>query len=347
MSTALSRTLHDAVDPGRPDADLDVAALSDRIRRRRAVRSGTRAAVGVGAAGAVALGSVQVLGSSDGGVGPAGTDRSDAALCGTDVADLPLDTSGSWVVLGPDDDMSAAVASVSGTGPAWDGGDLGTADRSSVGFAMLRAVGPDTPRPGERMVLVQGGEVVAWGRDDRDVDLRWNELDTTPSAAAPGRWEYGTAWVAPRACDGDASVPVGSYDAYIAQPGGATFVGPSPVDLVAAPPAAAVLPEGFPLDDVPLPDGVLMSASDNPEGGWRVGVRVVGDAVGDAYDPLVAAQTEFLEPSDPYRAPGGVDPDRFPDGAFLVRDRWLVAITTAPTDDGAVLLTYDVVPADR
>ena len=65
MST-LSRTLHDAVDPGDAGAAFDVTTLSGRVRRRRAVRAGVRGAVGVGAAGAVAVGGVHVAGTGEG-----------------------------------------------------------------------------------------------------------------------------------------------------------------------------------------------------------------------------------------------------------------------------------------
>jgi hypothetical protein len=67
MSIDLSRALHSAVDAAHDDdrpLDLELATLARRIRRRRHVRAGVRAGVGVAAVGAVALTAPQLAGGS-------------------------------------------------------------------------------------------------------------------------------------------------------------------------------------------------------------------------------------------------------------------------------------------
>lgn len=336
MSRLLSRTLHDAVDPGRPDAELAVDALAGRIRRRRAARAGGRAAVGVGAAGAVAIGGVQ-LADREGATTAAGVSPAD--LCGVTVESLPPDPDPTWLALGQGVDVHRTLQQHLRAPDVVLGTDLGVSDPHWLQFALVRRNDDgDAPREGTQVLLARDGRVVAWGEDGTPGDERWR-LQSVPDPATSGVWETGTVFVSPQPCDDEDAVPAGRYDVYVAQAPGTGFAGPWTTE-VSTPPRGVALPAGFPTG-LPLPEATLLDATERPDGGWSFTLRAVGvDPAGDAQRSLEsgAGAPTYLDPET-------LDDDRFPSGAFVSPDgRWLVWFGVEASGDGGMLLRYDVAP---
>jgi hypothetical protein len=87
MTLDLSRTLHAAVDLADDDSPgLDLGPVTARIRRRRHVRTGVRAGVGVAAAGAVALTANHLTQPATVAGLPAARADAEAGECGSDIA---------------------------------------------------------------------------------------------------------------------------------------------------------------------------------------------------------------------------------------------------------------------
>lgn len=335
MSRLLSRTLHDAVDLGRPDADLAVDALAGRIRRRRTARAGGRAAVGVGAAGAVAVGAVQVAERQGATVA---ADGSGADLCGVAVESLPPDPGPAWLALGQGVDVHRTLQQHLRRPDRAIETHLGVSDPHWLQFALVRRNDDgDAPREGTQVLLAQDGRVVAWGQDTMPGDERWR-LQSVADPAASGVWEAGTVFVSPQPCDDTDAVPAGSYDVYVAQAPGTGFAGPWTTE-VSRPPAGIAVPAGFPTG-LPLPEGTLLDAIERPDGAWSFTLRAVG--VNPGADAQAALEGEG---APTYVDPETLQDDRFPSGAFVSPDdRWLVWFDLEASDDGGMLLRYDVAP---
>lgn len=254
----VKRYLFDAVDPGRPDAELAVEALAGRIRRRRAVRAGGRAAVGVGAAGAVAIGGVQLAERAS--TSPAGDTTAD--LCGAAVGSLARDPDGTWLALGSGVDVHRVLQQHLPEAEQRPETHLGVADPHWLPFAIVRRDDDgDGPREGTQVLLARDGHVVAWGQDTTPGEERWR-LETVPDRAVSGTWESGTVLVEPQTCDGSATLAAGTYDVDVAQAPGTGFSGPWTTEIV-APPAGVALPVDFPTD-APLPDDTVLDATQRP-----------------------------------------------------------------------------------
>lgn len=279
MTTDLSRTLHATIDgePAGVPAAFDMTRVRTRARHRRAASRVTRGAVGVGAAGAVTLGAVQVAGR-DPDVLPPAVPGAPAGTCGSDTADLrDLRTEDDLALAALSDDRGDA-ASWTAVGPRstplthvlgptlWLWPQFGdVVDPEAYPVVPLPDV--ETP-PFVRVVLAHDGTVVG----------------TSLAAAATAGIPYSpTGWdpvqVPLVTCDvpgrpGGHPLPPGDYEVYVAPDAGpltapvASVAGPWTVEVVERP-VVAGLPADFP-DDVPLVPGRLVEVRRLDDGGWFV-----------------------------------------------------------------------------
>ncbi|WP_421743425.1 hypothetical protein [Cellulomonas sp.] len=171
--------------------------------------------------------------------------------------------------------------------------------------------------------------------------------DTEPAMATPGDYWFTSpvaSGLASAMLDVDLStcaspgdpggvpLPSGDYSVYLTytETGERVVEGPWLLTLLAPPPAATGLPAGFPLDDVPLIGGRLVSATPmgtSDEDGWGVEIAVDGD---DA----AAVAERLLGPSL----------DMTPDGYFRA-GAWEVRIAPSETPDGERTVVYTVRPS--
>ncbi|HEY0187410.1 MAG TPA: hypothetical protein VGC67_07980 [Cellulomonas sp.] len=312
MILDLSRALRDAVDlPGRdPAGSLAPDALRTRIRRRRAVRTGTRSVAGVGAACAVGAGTFALLGTdgppaTPSGAGtatasptpsdqPSGTDdassSADLSLCGQTVDDLAEDPTGVIVSVGLPTlvDLGSYTGRTLGPStPVWVGvpADAGAAT-STIALG------------GTSLVLAQDGVVVAVADGGATPVAVEPATDAVAAAATPqdGTDGSGDLIACPDGTDGTDGtadeVAPGAYalhavTSFTAADGGATRRAISagiPLTLL---PTASLLtagadgvPADFPTDQVPVVGGEVTSTRELVGGGVEVTVAVTGtDAI--------------------------------------------------------------------
>lgn len=298
MALNLGATLRDAVDGpaglddlvGEDPADVDLPALSARIRHRRRVRAAGRSALGMAAAGAIALVTV------DGGLGgrgaetyrdgaPAPLSASDESLCGQDVAAMP--TTDSARLVAP---TYAVVSDGSGNvGIAGDATSLGTLVGRSLTATLVQDDVAAVADAGH-VVLTAGTTVVAVGAVQQSTTVTALGLPRTVTGATAA-YSGISADLAPCPTpDGTpGSVPAGTYTVqYLvtdAQAPGTDQVaapqrssaGPWLVTLLEAPPPVT-LPDGYPSGEVPVVSGTLLTAATSADtDGWTVHVAVDGD----------------------------------------------------------------------
>jgi hypothetical protein len=308
MALNLGATLRDVVDgpePGLDDvagedpADVDLPALSARIRHRRRVRAATRSAAGVAAAGVVALVGVQGLGgrgtealTNPPAAGQAPLAVGPGALCGLDVTRLPTLAGGLRLV----PSTVPVVGDASGVRLAGDTADLGTLAGRRLTATLVEDAGAPavgSPWGSGEVVLTQGSTVVAHGMVQADA-VAASLVMGAASASAATVSEI-SAYLVSCATPGGAQarVPAGTYtvqyvvpvdriDAATGERSGPFMqrpsTGPWRVTLLDEPPSPS-LPEGYPSADVPVVGGDLLSATPaGPDGaGWTVRVAVDGD----------------------------------------------------------------------
>ncbi|AEE44989.1 hypothetical protein [Cellulomonas fimi] len=329
--TDLFATLHDRVDsaPAGVPPTFDLVTVRSRARRRRVTLHAARSAVGVGAAGAVALGGLQLAGRDSSGLPPA---RADAptGTCGSDAAALA----------GVGADHHLALGARSGDGLA-----TGSPDAAEDGVPLTRAVGEsvelwlDTSGTATstgpvasdgvptvvRVLLVRDGRVVGTSRHT-----------AARSTVAP----YGALTSAPfdvplRTCDqpgraGGDLLPPGDYAVYVAADDGPltapveSAAGPWTVRVADRTPVAGV-PAGFP-DDVPLVPGRLVDGRLLDDGTWYVEVAVAAD------DRLEAAAALL-------GAPDTGEPTALGDDNRYVQtgDRWVLLVRSEVRGEDTVL----------
>lgn len=361
MTTDLARTLRDAVDGAsttyllghaRPEADTVadlVGHLAARIRRRRAVRAGARAGVGLVTVGAIAAFGGQIVGrrgADD--VLPAAVPGAAPGTCGSSVATLV-----------PTGD--AAVSATLST--AYD--ESGTASdvplsplvgRHLPAFVMLtgetvkkRSVGGVTPLPdgGTRdVVIVRGGTVVATLPATMDGMAHWT--DQPGSVLRVGtESEPNLVTCATSRSAGGEPLPAGSYTAYpvveyrdMSVPSGTARAVGAPILLTLLPPEPPLsgLPDAFPAD-VPIIGGRLLEASEldgTLASGWLVTVAVDGvDGVTRALDSLRGFAPRWQKISIPSSAT---------DTVAATIGSWDVAAHAGLTDDGQSTVVYRLTP---
>lgn len=289
MALNLGATLRDAVDGpadglddlvGEDPADVDLAALSARIRRRRRARAATRSAVGAVAVGAVAFavagGGLDGRGAQTYSGGPASAlSAADQSLCGRDVAAMP---SSDGARLAPAN--VAVVSDGSGNvGLVGDASNLGTLVGRTLTATLVQESATGTPTG--TVVLTKGPAVVAVGpalpgpAGDAAVEQAADGTVDTFSAVSADLAPCPTAGTTP------ANVPAGTYTVqYLVQGADGprrSVAGPWLVTLL-DPPAAVTLPDGYPSGDAPVISGKLLVAVPRTDhDGWVVQVAVDGD----------------------------------------------------------------------
>ncbi len=312
MAVNLGQRLRDAVDGpgvdavlGEDPAGFDLPALSARIRRRRRTRAGVTSAVGVAAAGAVAIAGVH-------GVGRGGTDAEPPAastaanLCGTDAGALPVADDGLWLV-SPDTSVvptaAGGVEVVPGgpdLRPETSGvGSLGVLSGRRLVTTLVEGDSAADPVTGATVALSQGGDVVAIG----SVEAVTTGVLVGPSGIVSDEdagWQQvfrATGIAADLVSCGDPAAPLaaGSYAVQLVVPGAdglrRTTAGPWLVRLL-NPSVPATLP-GYPSDEVPVIGGDAQVESADLSGATGDGLVLVAttsvDAVSFAADALRAA----------------------------------------------------------
>lgn len=348
MSTHLRTGLHDAIDGGADASPFTSHDLLGRIRRRRAVRTGTRAAVGVGAAGAVALAATTLGQPDDAPAGPAGSPTGGFGACGLDVrtyADDHPDTS--YTLVGPRDPVAALDTFATG-GDQQLGTSLGRFGGRTLELLALSTVtgGHSGGTPSARLLLASGGVIVGWAQtNDAAADggnVAWWTTAMRGSALWQGDVSVTASSVATdvESCDGGALAP-GTYEVYAA-PGTLRpdqplldVAGPWQVELLPAVDAVSSLPHDFPRAAVPMPGGTARQVTREADGGWSVEVAVDGD------DRLARALR--LLPEDVGAQPLGDTSSTVErpstDGA------WTVRVAASHDGDGHDTLVYRLTPA--
>jgi hypothetical protein len=321
MALNLGRALRDAVDGpsiddlvGEDPADVDLPALSARIRGRRRGRAAARSVVGVAAVGAIAL-----VGTY-GGLGRRGVEAPlggqawsttapmvqpmsplsaaqltevKAQLCGRDVSGMPtVDTTR----LVPTD----VATTVNRT-------DLGVLAGRTL-TATVVADGASAASAHGQIVLTTAGTVVAVGAPQPAPGDSLFEV--LPTGQATGVSPVTVSLIPCPSLGGTHdSVPAGTYAVQylvttsasaglqdtgapaIAATTALSAAGPWSVTLLDQPPLATSLPDGFPALEVPVVGGTILAAGSCPVAdGWSVTVAVTGDdAITRAADTLRAA----------------------------------------------------------
>lgn len=140
------------------------------------------------------------------------------------------------------------------------------------------------------------------------------------------------------ATDGDAGgvpLPAGEYSVYVsyAEAGGRAVAGPWSLTLVDMPPVATGFPEGFPVDDVPLIGGRLVSVTPTRGSsgeGWNVEIAVDGDdAAREAVRLFGDDRTTY-----PALAP--------PPGLTFPVAGWEVGVAASTSEDGEPTVVYSI-----
>lgn len=315
MALNLGAQLRDAVDGpgpgldgvvGEDPADVDLPALSARIRHRRRVRATTRSAVGVAAAGAVALVGAQGLGGrgAETLTNPLTSPITSpgSGLCGHDVAAVP--------VAGGD---SRLVPSGVAAGAAADPMNLGTFVGRTLTAALVQDGAAGTASAGQ-VALTTGSTVVAVGTVQRNGDpITAAHGSATVPAGSTVSSIAADLTPCPAASGTPATVPAGVYSVQYLVPlvtvdantGAASSTGvrraaggPWRVTLLDEPPAVT-LPTAYPAREVPVVGGTLLSAVPDPATptGWTVRVAVDGvDGLTRAAAALRGAGADVVVP---------------------------------------------------
>lgn len=385
MSIDLARTLHDTVDgtSGSPGADgfgegvgTDLDALLGRVRRRRTRRAVTRGVVGVGAAGAVALTGMQVVGRrGPDGVLPAADPSAAPGACGSDVDDLTDSTAISA-------DLTVASRRwtgypVTGSTPAGTEGDgaeklAGRAVTALLGGSvagLMAGTAPvDTPEaqaaaaaaaaeasvPTESLRLivtgpsgtVVGTQSAAAQPSDGTVMVVSTDTGVVHQVVA---LEQVFRTCASGADPGGAPLPDGTYELYALDPGGsrpAVAGGPWQITLEPELPTLSGLPAGYPIEEVPVVGESVVTAVQErgSQPGWLV--RTTTDSIGaldSAVAALTGAQASVTNPLDmtssPFTTPSV---DSF--SRTVATEHWDVTVREVTGDNGQALLQYQLSP---
>ena len=166
-----------------------------------------------------------------------------------------------------------------------------------------------------RILITHDGTVVASDADPSPGEgYTWSS--SLDRSVVIGHHQHGAEHLRDRRGPRRRAVPAGEYSVYVsfAEAGGRAVAGPWSLSLLAMPPAPTGFPEGFPVDDVPLIGGRLVSATpmDGSSGeGWGVEIAVDGDdAATEAVRLLGDDRVDQLGASAParhYLLRGGVE----------------------------------------
>jgi hypothetical protein len=308
MSIDLGQALRAAVDHPGPGPLGDARALTSlrsRVRRRRTVQAGARAAVGAGAACAVGAGALWAGSGRSVDTEPPSTATSPAPrvwaaapvvepvvastspFCGAAVGDLAADPAGLTVSLGSTAEGELAPLRLAGRtlGPAvpvwvtvpagsWGGSELAVANAEVVvvqdGVVVGVVEDAATTLPAD-----EATDAITWLDDSAVPDAEPTPDSAGVIAACPG--------VATAGPSGQA-LPSGDYalHAVVALGAGATHRAVSaavPLTLLPEQPLLTeddALPADFPRASVPVVGDRVVSARSTGGGGWEVTVAVSG-----------------------------------------------------------------------
>lgn len=347
MTLDLSRAIRAAVDLGddAPPA-FDLGPVTARVRRRRRVRAGVHAGIGVAAAGAVALTANQLTQPTSLAGLPAARPGAAAGECGSKISEFAHPAQAGAGLLPATATQPEDQQVVPPTG-----GDLGTSIASWLEVQVVEHTAvpqqqipePSTPDPDVRLYVVHDGTVVAndAAGAQRAVSISYDPVQSTADSVIIQR-------LVSCAHDG-ARLPAATYQVYVGYGGSSPASAPVSVAgpwtlTVAHPRALTGLPHGFPRA-LPLIGGRIESARALTGGGWVVNVATdATDATTAAGELLASVATDAATwLTTPYGrtvdATASDVPVELADGSS-----WTVQVKPNRTYDGDPLLSYVVTP---
>ena len=221
-------------------------------------------------------------------------------------------------------------------------GQIDALDRSvEVARGQLESAQSSEPISGHgdeldsRILITYDGTVVASDADP-SLDEQYPWMSSTDRSVVMGLTDTELRTCATDGDPGGVPLPAGTYSVYVsyAEAGERAVAGPWSLSLLDMPPAPTGLPEGFPIDDVPLIGGRLVSATPlrGSSGGWGVEIAVDGDdAAAEAVRLLDGDRTTLSSLSPP------------PGLTFPVAG-WEVGVAPSTSADGERTVVYTIVP---
>lgn len=189
------------------------------------------------------------------------------------------------------------------------------------------------------LLLVHDGTVVATDADltpeEAVQSVPWTSYE--PSVATTSLASELVTCAAPGS-PGGVHLPAGRYGIYVSyveSDGDRVAVGPWSLTLLDPPPAPTALPEGFPVDVVPLVGGRLLSADplgQEPRAGWALEIAVDGD------DAATEAADLLLD-----EVPGTEENPMTGHGYYRL-DGWDVRVAPSVSEGGQQTVVYSVLP---
>lgn len=189
----------------------------------------------------------------------------------------------------------------------------------------------------DSQVLVTHDGTVVVSDTDPSPDPRYSWMSSPDRSLAMGLTSTDLTTCATDGDPGGEPLPAGEYSVYVsyAETGGRTVAGPWSLTLLDMPPAPTGFPEGFPVDDVPLIGGRLVSVTPmgGPNGeGWSVVIAVDGD---DAAKEAVRLLGDNWDTYPALAPPPGI--------TFPVAG-WEVGVTASTSEDGEPTVVYAILP---
>ncbi|NUU16072.1 hypothetical protein HP550_02245 [Cellulomonas humilata] len=187
-----------------------------------------------------------------------------------------------------------------------------------------------------RVLITHDGTVVASDADPAP-DPRYAWMSSSDRSVAMGLTSTELITCATDGEPGGVPLPAGEYSVYVsyAEAGGRAVAGPWSLTLLDMPPAPTGFPEGFPVDDVPLIGGRLVSvtpmAGSSGEG-WSVVIAADGD---DAAKEAVRLLGDDWSTYPALAPPPGI--------TFPVAG-WEVGVTASTSEDGEPTVVYSILP---
>lgn len=187
----------------------------------------------------------------------------------------------------------------------------------------------------DSQVLVTHDGTVVVSDADPSPDPRYSWMSSSDRSVVMGLTDTELITCATDEDAGGVPLPAGEYSVYVsyAEAGGRAVAGPWSLTLVDMPPVPTGFPEGFPVDDVPLIGGRLVSVT--PTGGssgegWNVVIAVDGDdAAREAVRLFGDDRTTY-----PALAP--------PPGITFPVAGWEVGVAASTSEDGEPTVVYSI-----
>ncbi|WP_456788873.1 hypothetical protein [Cellulomonas sp. P5_C5] len=184
-----------------------------------------------------------------------------------------------------------------------------------------------------QILITHDGTVVASDADPSP-DPQYGWISSSDSSVVTSITSTELSTCATDQDPGGVPLPAGDYSVYVSyvDAGERAVAGPWSVSLLDMPPAPTALPEGFPVDDVPLIGGRLVSvtpARGSSSEGWDVMIAVDGD---DAATEAVRLLGDDV-PDDVLPVPSGL--------TFTVAG-WDVTVAPSTSEDGEPTVFYTI-----